>query len=255
MLRSALGLTLTLAVLTSVQDGAPRAPITVSAAISLTDALEQIVKAYAASGGGPVRLNLAASNVLARQIVNGAPADVFISADEAQMDVVQRANRVVAGTRRDLLRNQLAVVASPDRAAYVRGHFTAAPPDLRRIAIGDPAAVPAGVYARQYLEAAGLWNAYESRIVPTANVRAALSAVENGSADAAIVYLSDTTITTRATVAFVVPAAQGPRIVYPAAVLTSSSDPDAAKRFVAFLSGPEASALFERHKFLPAAGR
>lgn len=237
------------------QPQASKPPITVSAAISLADALEAIIKVYSTAGGGPVRLNVAASNVLARQIVNGAPADVFVSADDAQMDVVQNAGRLVPGTRVDVLRNQLAVVTAPDRAAFVRDSFSAAPPEIRRLAIGDPAAVPAGVYARQYLESAGLWQAYEPRIVPTANVRAALTAVENGSADAAIVYVTDAAIAKRATVSFVVPQDRGPRIVYPAAMLTSSKDQAEARRFLTFLQGPEASAIFARHGFLSATGR
>jgi molybdate transport system substrate-binding protein len=122
MIRMAAALALALAAGVWTQDGA-KAPITVSAAISLTNALEEIVVAYAGAGGGPVRLNLAGSNALARQIVNGAPADVFISADEAQMLVVEQAGRIVPGSRVDLLANQLAIVTAPDRAAFVKSQF------------------------------------------------------------------------------------------------------------------------------------
>ena len=153
------------------QGTAPSEPITVAAAVSLTEVLDEIAKAYAAAGGGPVRFNLAGSNVLARQIVNGAPADVFISADETQMDVVEKAGAVLAGSRVDLVANQLAIVATPDRVELVRREFARAPAEIRRLAIGDPAAVPAGVYARRYLEQRGLWAAYEPRVVPTTNVR------------------------------------------------------------------------------------
>jgi molybdate transport system substrate-binding protein len=183
-----------------VESAQPR-PLLVSAATSLTDVLEEIAKAYAASGGGEVRFNFAASNVLARQIANGAPADAFISADEAQMDVAQNAGRVVAGTRIELISNQLVVAAPAGKAALVRARFSEAPAEIRRLAIGDPAAVPAGVYARRYLEAQGLWQKYESRIVPAANVRAALVAVEHGGADAAIVYVTDMAIARTAAVA------------------------------------------------------
>ncbi len=230
-------------------------PLLVSAATSLTDVLEEIAKAYAASGGGEVRFNFAASNVLARQIANGAPADAFISADEAQMDVAQNAGRVVAGTRIELLSNQLVVAAPAGKAALVRARFAEAPAEIRRLAIGDPAAVPAGVYARRYLEAQGLWQKYESRIVPAANVRAALVAVEHGGADAAIVYVTDMAIARTAAIAFAVPLDQGPRIVYPAAVLTDSSNAAETKRFLAFASGPAAAKIFTRHGFHPLAGR
>jgi molybdate transport system substrate-binding protein len=231
------------------------APLLVSAATSLTDVLEEIAKAYAASGGGPVRFNFAGSNVLARQIVNGAPADVFISADEAQMDVVQKAGSIDAGSRIDLVSNRLVVAAPADRAAFVRTRFADAPPEIRRLALGDPEAVPAGVYARRYLESKGLWKLYESRIVPSANVRAALVAVENGAADAAIVYVTDMSIARTATIAFEVSPDQGPRIVYPAAVSTRSSNAHEAKRFLAFAASREAAEIFRRYKFQPVSAR
>jgi molybdate transport system substrate-binding protein len=233
--------------------GVPAEPVTVAAAVSLTDVLEEIATAYAATGGGAVRFNLAGSNVLARQIVNGAPADVFISADETQMDVVEKAGAVLAGSRVDLVENQLAIVSTPEHVDFVRREFARAPAEIRRLAIGDPAAVPAGVYARQYLEQRGLWAAYEPRIVPTTNVRAALTAVETGSVDAAIVYVTDLAAARTAVQAFAVPARDGPRIVYPGAVLAASRDQAGAKRFLAFLRGPVAAAIFRRHKFLPLA--
>jgi len=229
---------------------APSEPITVAAAVSLTDALEEAAKAYGAAGGGPVRFNLAGSNVLARQIVNGAPADLFISADEAQMAVVEKAGAILASSRIDLVGNQLAVAAAPEKAELVRQQFARAPAEIRRLAIGDPAAVPAGVYAKRYLEQKNLWSVYESRIVPTTNVRAALTAVETGGADAAIVYLTDLTAARSAVLAFVVPAGEGPRIVYPAAVVASSRKQAEAQRFLAFLRRPEASAIFTRYKFV-----
>ena len=222
--------------------GAQPPPVTVAAAVSLTDVLEEIAKAYAAGGGGPVRFNLAGSNVLARQIVNGAPADLFISADEAQMDVVEKAGAAVAGSRIAIVENQLALVATPDKVDFVRQEFARAPAAIRRVAMGDPAAVPAGVYARRYLEQRGLWTVYEPRIVPTANVRAALAAVETGGVDAAIVYLTDLAAARTAVLAFAVPA-NGIRIVYPGAVLAASSNQVEAEE----VSRVPASARGHRH--------
>ena len=121
-------------------------PITVSAAVSLTESLTAVAEAYARTGG-TVRFNFAASNVLARQIVNGAPVDVFISADEAQMDVVAAAGLVKDGSRADLLRNQLAVAVPNDRQRTFKSIRELAEPSFKRVAIGDPAAGPAGVYA------------------------------------------------------------------------------------------------------------
>jgi molybdate transport system substrate-binding protein len=236
--------------LASAVVAAPPPPLTVSAAISLTNVLDALGPMYAQGGGGPVRFNYGASNVLARQIVNGAPVDVFISADEAQMDVVAAAGRLSRDTRVNLLGNRLAVITTrvqPVSLKDVSGLTAAA---IRRIAIGDPAGVPAGIYARQYLEKRGLWQTLQPKLVPVPNVRAAVAAVEYGSVDAAVVYESDVA-TAKADVAFVVSGAEAPRIVYSAAVVNRPRLRDDAVRFVKFLCGDEAAAVFTRHKFVP----
>ncbi|MFL6279987.1 MAG: molybdate ABC transporter substrate-binding protein [Vicinamibacterales bacterium] len=229
-----------------------REPVTVSAAISLTNALETIAKAYADAGGGPLRFNFAGSNVLARQIVNGAPADLFISADEAQMDVAAHGGAIDSTSRVDLLANRLVVIASRSVArSPIRGLDDLLRPEVKRIALGDPSAVPAGVYARNYFRAVGTWTRLEPKIVPVANVRAALTVVENGSADAAIVYETDAALSTNASIAFVVAGPDAPRIVYPAALVARSRRPEAARQFLSFLRGSAASAIFRRFGFSP----
>jgi molybdate transport system substrate-binding protein len=227
----------------------PAEPLLVSAAVSLSDVLEEIAAAWRAQGGGDVRFNFGPSNALARQIVRGAPVDVFVSADEAQMDVVDRAGLLSPGSRFPVTGNRLAVIARPGQADVVRVAFPKAGPAIRRLALGDPAAVPAGVYARQYLERLGLWGAFDGRIVPTASVRAARAAVENGAADAAIVYASDLQTSTRTAAAILVPIADAPRIVYPGAVVRASRQPELAHRFLTFLRSPDAAAAFARHGF------
>ncbi|HET7695034.1 MAG TPA: molybdate ABC transporter substrate-binding protein [Vicinamibacterales bacterium] len=231
------------------QDAPEPAAVTVSAAVSLTDALSAIAKEYAAGTRGGVRFNFGASNVLARQIVQGAPVDLFISADAAQMEVVRGAGLIQEGTRVDLVGNQLAVVVPTDRPRTFTSIAQIGEPSFRRIAIGDPAAVPAGVYARQYLEKEGLWAALQPRIVPTGSVRAALAAVEAGAADAAIVYRTDARGALRATVAWVVPLDRGPRIVYPAAIVRGSRNAQAASRFLEFLRSATAERTFTRFGF------
>jgi molybdate transport system substrate-binding protein len=228
-------------------------PLTVCAAVSLTDALEAIAKEYEATGGGPVRFNFAGSNTLARQLANGAPADLFISADEAQMDVAARAGAIDLSSRVDLLGNRLAIVARPGTAP-IGAAADLARADISRIALGDPAAVPAGVYARRYLESAGLWGAVAERIVPVGNVRAALAAVMNGSADAAIVYESDT-VAAGSLKSVVISGSNVPRIAYPAALVTRAVNRAEAQRFLAFLRGPQAAAVFTRYKFTPLGAR
>jgi molybdate transport system substrate-binding protein len=225
------------------------APINVSAAVSLSNVLETVAADYERATGRRVTLNLGPSNVLARQILEGARVDLFVSADAAQLDLVQRAGRVAQTGRVDLLANQLAVVAAAD------GPVVDEPRDLlaegiRRIAIGDPVAVPAGVYARQYLERLNLWSALEGRLVPVGSVRAALAAVDTGAADAAFVYRTDAAVARRARLAFVVPPGQGPDIRYPAAVIAGRNDA-AARAFLAWLQGPAATAAFEKAGFVP----
>ena len=227
----------------------PAKPITVSAAVSLTDALTAVAAEYGRRGMGSVRFNFGASNVLARQIVAGAPVDVFLSADDAQMDVVAQAGLLKDGSRVSVLRNQLAIVVPSDRPRTFHSVRDISDPSIRRIAIGDPAAVPAGVYAKQYLQKEGLWDALSARIVPTGSVRAALAAVESGAADAAIVYRTDARIALRATVAWVVPADSGPRIVYPAAIIRTTSASDEAGRFLDFVRSYPAAQIFQRFGF------
>lgn len=243
-------------VMTALAPAAPRAagqPVVVSAAVSLTDALQDAATAWQARTGEQVTLNLGASSMLARQITAGAKVDLFISADEAQLDVVQRAGLVSPASRVDLLGNALVVAVPSDRPLAISSVRTLLDARVRRIAIGDPNGVPAGVYARRYLEAQGIWRALQPKLVPAGSVRLALAAVENGAADAAIVYRTDLALTTRARLAWVVPAADAPRIVYPAAVLASGQQAAAAARFLAFLKGPEAGAIFRRAGFVPLA--
>jgi molybdate transport system substrate-binding protein len=224
-------------------------PLTVSAAVSLTDALTEIGAAYEKAGGTAVRFNFAPSNVLARQIVNGAPVDVFISADQAQMDVVERARLIEPGTRVELVSNALALLVRRGVAVQVREARDLTNPGIRRIAIGNPEAVPAGVYARQWLTAAGLWSDIQKKIVPVGSARAALAAVESGSVDSAVVYQSDTAHLKSASLAFVA-ATGGPRIAYPAAILKRAAVRDKADSFLGFAGSEIGQMIFIKHKFL-----
>ncbi len=224
--------------------------VAVYAAASLADALEQIGTAWRRASGHTAVFNFGASSDLGRQVRQGAPADVFFSADRAQMDLLERAGLVRAAERVDLLSNTLVVVV-PGRAEA----GLSAPAELlglRRLALADPEAVPAGVYARRWLESAGLWGRLRDRVVPTLNVRAALAAVESGNADAAVVYRTDAARSRRARVAFEVPRAQAPPITYVVAPLRGSRA--AARDLVAWLKSPAGRAVFEAHGFLAGEG-
>ncbi len=220
------------------------AELNVAAAASLTDALQEIKTAYESSGGDTIVLNLGASSALARQIEEGAPVDLFLSADEAKMDALEKRGRVLAGTRRSVLSNTLVVVVPADSTLRIASPADLVNPGIRHLALAEPQSVPAGIYAKEYLRGLKLWDQVIDRVVPTENVRGALAAVETGNADAGIVYRTDAGISRKVRVAFEVPRAEGPRISYPFAVIAGSKRREAARRFLAYLESPAALAIF-----------
>ena len=226
--------------------------VSVFAAASLTDALKEIAGAWETATGHKVVFNVGASNDLARQIKAGGPADVFFSADKAQMDGLEREGLVRAADRVDLLSNTLVVVVPADSQAKVTRAADLVP--FKALALADPEAVPAGVYAREWLEAQGLWSRLENKVVPALNVRAALAAVESANADAGMVYKTDAAVSKRVKVVFEVPQGEGPAIAYPLAKVATSSKP-AAAAFVKHLQSAEARAVFARFGFLALGGR
>jgi molybdate transport system substrate-binding protein len=234
---------------------AARVELRVSAAVSLTESLQSVAATFEAQTGTRVLLNLAGSNTLAAQILEGAPVDVFISADAAQMDRVEAAHALAPGTRVDLLSNSLVVITPADGGASIGGARDLLAPGIEHLALGDPAAVPAGVYARQWLERAGVWAELQPKIVPLPHVRAVVTAVSSGSAEAGIVYRTDAAVGKGIRVAWDVPASDAPVIVYPAAVISTTTNPDHARAFVAFLRTPGASALFAGAGFGPPPGK
>ncbi|HXU11812.1 MAG TPA: molybdate ABC transporter substrate-binding protein [Candidatus Binatia bacterium] len=176
--------------------------------------------------------------------------DVFLSADEAWMDHVAQAGLVDAASRRSLLSNRLVVVGAADSALHVGSPSDLALPAVRRLALANPEAVPAGKYAKAWLEKAGAWSPVADRVVPFPDVRATLAAVESGGAEAGIVYRTDAAISTKVKVLYEVPAADGPKISYAVAALKDRPQAAAARRFVSWLAGPEATAAFERSGFI-----
>lgn len=235
-----------LALLTTPVAAQPPA-LVVSVAVSVYDALEEIAGLYRAATGVTVALNAGGSNTLARQIAEGAKAGLFLSADDLQMNLVQKAGRIVAGTRTRLLTNELVVVAPASSAGLTLAHVLDG--RVARLAMGDPGAVPAGVYGRRWLEHEQAWARLEPKVVPFPTVRAALSAVEAGRVDAGIVYRTDIATAAVRIVAHV-PAKDHPYldITYPAAVIVGPSEAE-ARRFLEFLKGPAARAVFERRGF------
>ena len=227
--------------------------VTVFAAASLKTAMDEITAGFAAATGDGATVSFAGSSALARQIQQGAPADVFISANETWMDVLEQEGRIAQGTRFDLVRNRLVLIA----------HGADAPPveigpalDLagllegRRLAMALVAAVPAGIYSKAALEALGQWEAVAPLVAQADNVRAALALVALGEAPYGIVYATDAVAEPRVSVAGVFPEDSHPPIIYPVA-LTAGRDSPAARRFLDYLRGDAARAALAGQGFLP----
>jgi molybdate transport system substrate-binding protein len=225
--------------------------VRVFAAASLTDALREIATSYERSTGDRVVFNFGASSILARQIEQGAPADLFLSADEEKMDMLARQGLIDPRTRASVLSNMLVIVVPREGGKRITSAHDLVAPNIRSIALAEPSSVPAGIYARRWLAACDLWDRVAKKVIPTDNVRAALAAVESGNVDAAIVYQTDARISREVRVAYAVPREQGPDISYPFAVVAEAENAAAARRLLAHLRSKRALDIFARHGFLP----
>lgn len=254
------------------------AGLTVFAAASLRGALDDNVKAFSAQSGHRVRISYAGSNALARQIENGAPADLFISADEQWMDYAVRKNLLAPGPPRVFASNRLVLIAPavvnhashhpPNTATHTATHTgaphaskNANPPPLKiaphfalaqalqggRLALANPDAVPAGKYARSALTALGVWADVEKSLTRSENVRAALLLVARGEAPLGIVYATDAKAEPRVRVVDAFAAGLHPPILYSVAVTARGTTEAAA--LLAYLAGPDARVVWSRHGF------
>ena len=237
---------------TSVAADADELPITVFAAASLTNALQELGDGFTKETSIPVRFSFAASSALARQIENGAPADVFLSADVEWMDYLQARNLIQRDTRHDVLGNRLVLIAPADSKIDVKiaPRFPLAKAlGTGRLATGDPDSVPVGRYARESLTTLGVWNDVSDRMVRADSVRSALAFVDRGEALLGIVYETDALVDKRVRVVGVFPENSHLPIIYPIA-LTRAAKPKAAG-FVAYIRGPAGDAAFKAYGFTP----
>lgn len=231
--------------------GLAAAELTVFAAASLKEALDENVKAFTARSGHKVRLSYAGSNALARQIEAGAPADLFVSADEEWIDHLASRSLLAPGTRRDLLTNSLVLIApsgSDVRLRIVPRFPLAAALKGGRLALANPDSVPVGKYARAALGALGVWAEVEKSLTRSENVRASLLLVARGETPLGIVYATDARAEPRVRVIDAFPANLHPAVVYPAGIVAGRAGP-ASLALLEYLGGPEARAVWTRHGF------
>uniref|UniRef100_A0A7C1SWH0 Molybdate ABC transporter substrate-binding protein n=1 Tax=Agrobacterium albertimagni TaxID=147266 RepID=A0A7C1SWH0_9HYPH len=221
-------------------------PVTVFAAASLKESIEQIAAAWKQAGGTEVRLSLAGSSALARQIEQGAPADLFISADLKWMDHLEKAGQIKADTRINLLGNRIVLVApmgSSVTTTIAPGFPLASLLGNERLAMANVDAVPAGSYGKAALESLGVWESVRDRVAQAENVRAALLLVSRGEVPLGIVYETDARVDPSVKILDRFPEASHPAIVYPAALTTESENLHATE-FLAYLQGADAHAIF-----------
>ncbi len=234
------------------QDAAADEKVLVFAAASTTNALTDIGKIFVERKMGEFTPSFASSSTLAKQIENGAPANIFLSADLKWMDYLAEKKMIVPASRADLLGNRLVFIAPADsRLGQVAVASTLKLSELLadgKLAMGDPDHVPVGIYGKKALESLGLWSGVQDRIARTNDVRAALTLVERGEAPLGIVYSTDAAISGKVKVIGVFPEDSHPAIIYPVAAVAGKDTP-AANRFLAFLKGPEAKAIFEKYGF------
>lgn len=228
----------------------PKAELTISAAVSLKDALAEIQKTYeAAHPDIQLVYNLGASGSLQKQIEQGAPADVFISAAPKQMNDLEEKNLVKKATRKNLVENKLVIIVPAASILSIAGYEDLAKNEVQKVSIGETGSVPAGQYAQEVLKKLEIWDTVQSKAVLAKDVRTVLTYVETGNVDAGIVYQTDALASNKVKIAAAAPEGSHQPIVYPAAVLAETKQEQAATAFLAYLSTPDCRAIFEKYGF------
>ena len=224
--------------------------ILVSAAASLTDVLKEITTTYQAKSKHTVKFNFGPSSGLARQIEEGAPADIFFSADLPQMEALDKKDRLEPGTRKNLLSNQLVIIVAAGSKLVLSSAKDLLKSEIKRIALAEPSSVPVGVYSSKYLADEGLWDKVKPKVVPVQDVRATLASVESANVEAGFVYKTDAAVSKKVRIAYEVPIDKGPKIIYPVAIVKESKRKDAARDFMNYVQSPTAKDAFKRYGFI-----
>jgi molybdate transport system substrate-binding protein len=250
MRRNFIAAILVAAFLTGFVEVARADEILVAAAASLTDVLNEIGAVYRSKSKNSVNFTFGPSSTLARQIEEGAPADLFFSADLLQMDNLDKTGRLEPGTRRNLLSNQLVIIAPVDSKLVISSPKDLLKTDIKRIALAEPSSVPVGVYSSKYLTDEGLWDQVKPKVVPVQDVRATLASVESGNVEAGFVYKTDAAVSKKVKIVYEVPIDKGPKITYPVAIVKESKQKDAARDFMKYVSSAAAKDSFKKFGFV-----
>jgi molybdate transport system substrate-binding protein len=224
--------------------------ILVSAAASLSDVLKEIATGYHSKSKHTVKFNFGPSSGLARQIEEGAPADLFFSADLPQMDTLDKNGRLERGTRKNLLSNQLVIIVPADSNLTISSSKDLVKAEVKRIALGEPTTVPVGVYTSKYLTDEGLWDKVKPKVIRVQDVRATLASVESGNVEAGFIYKTDAAGSRKVKIVYEVPIDKGPKIIYPVAIVKESKRKDAARAFMDYVQSRAAKDAFKKYGFI-----
>jgi molybdate transport system substrate-binding protein len=225
--------------------------LNVSAAASLTDTLKAINKLYVEENKTVIIVaNFASSGILQKQIEQGAPVDVFISAAAKQMDALQTGDLIVNDTRRDLLNNKIVLVVPGESRLQINDFMDLLNDDVKQIAIGDPEFVPSGIYGKLAFKEFGIYEKIQAKLILGIDTPHVLGYIESGNVDAGIIYSTDAAIADKVKVVADAPDEVNKKIVYPAAVIKASKNIEAARAYIAFLFSSEAKAVFEKYGFV-----
>ena len=228
----------------------PQTELKISAAASLTNAMKAIELLYIKENPDiKIIYNFASSGSLQRQIEQGAPGDVFITAAPKQMNVLSNKGLILKETRKDLLTNQMVLIVPRDNNKNIRDFKSLVGDESKKIAIGEPKSVPAGKYAKEVLTSLGIFKKIEPKLVYGKNVRQVLNYVATGNVDGGIVYRSDTKITDKVKIAAIAPKDSHSPIIYPIAVIKESKNIEAAKEFIEYTLSPQAETEFKKYGF------
>ncbi len=224
--------------------------LTVSAAASLTDVLKEIGEVYEKNTGTKINFNFGSSGSLQAQIEEGAPVDLFISAAQKQMKALEDEGLIISETKKNLLSNEIVLIAPKESQKVISGFEDCASEKVEKIAYGDPKTTPIGQYAEEVFKNLNILDKVSSKTVYGSDVRQVLSWVETGEVDCGLVFKTDALTTDKVKIICSAPEGYHEEISYPAAVIKSSKNPDAAKDFLAYLSGDEAKKIFEKYGFV-----